>query len=52
MRSACEARAALSAPHRQLTDIRIDVTDFMQMAKTLYGIIEGDSTCRTYSYRS
>ena len=25
------------------TDIKIDVTEFMQMAKTLYGIIEGDS---------
>ena len=25
------------------TDINIDVTEFMQMAKTLYGIIEGDS---------
>jgi aryl-alcohol dehydrogenase len=25
------------------TDIRIDITDFMQMAKTIYGIIEGDS---------
>ena len=25
------------------TEIRIDVTEFMQMAKTLYGIIEGDS---------
>jgi aryl-alcohol dehydrogenase len=26
------------------TDIHIDVTEFMQMSKTLYGIIEGDST--------
>jgi aryl-alcohol dehydrogenase len=26
------------------TDINIDVTEFMQMSKTLYGIIEGDST--------
>ena len=26
-----------------LTDIKIDITDFMQMAKTIYGIIEGDS---------
>ena len=25
------------------TDINIDVTEFMQMAKTIYGIIEGDS---------
>jgi len=25
------------------TDIRIDITEFMQMAKTIYGIIEGDS---------
>lgn len=25
------------------TDIKIDITDFMQMAKTIYGIIEGDS---------
>jgi aryl-alcohol dehydrogenase len=25
------------------TEIRIDVTEFMQMAKTVYGIIEGDS---------
>lgn len=25
------------------TDISIDVTEFMQMAKTIYGIIEGDS---------
>jgi aryl-alcohol dehydrogenase len=25
------------------TDVRIDITDFMQMAKTMYGIIEGDS---------
>jgi aryl-alcohol dehydrogenase len=25
------------------TDIKIDITDFMQMAKTMYGIIEGDS---------
>jgi aryl-alcohol dehydrogenase len=25
------------------TDICIDITDFMQMAKTIYGIIEGDS---------
>jgi aryl-alcohol dehydrogenase len=25
------------------TEIKIDVTEFMQMAKTLYGIIEGDS---------
>ncbi len=25
------------------TDIKIDITEFMQMAKTIYGIIEGDS---------
>jgi len=25
------------------TEIKIDVTDFMQMSKTIYGIIEGDS---------
>ena len=25
------------------TEIKIDVTEFMQMSKTLYGIIEGDS---------
>ena len=25
------------------TEIKIDVTEFMQMAKTVYGIIEGDS---------
>lgn len=25
------------------TDIKLDVTEFMQMSKTLYGIIEGDS---------
>jgi len=26
-----------------LTDIKIDITEFMQSAKTIYGIIEGDS---------
>jgi aryl-alcohol dehydrogenase len=26
-----------------LTGIKIDITEFMQMAKTIYGIIEGDS---------
>ena len=25
------------------TEIKIDITEFMQMAKTIYGIIEGDS---------
>ena len=25
------------------TEIKIDVTEFMQMSKTIYGIIEGDS---------
>jgi Zn-dependent alcohol dehydrogenase len=37
------------------SEIRIDVTEFMQMAKILYGIIEGDAvpdTLHTSAHRS